>query len=196
MSESPQEQLWLADVWAEHRSRIERLFQLRMPAVLKRRMGVDDLAQECYLACGRRMEFLLAEPEVPIYAKLRRIALQTLADMERYHLAAGKRDAMKESELLDDADASSGQQEAWARFADSMTSPRTHLEKLERQAMTRRVLAELGEKDREILELRHFEDLGNAECAAVLGIAPKAASIRYVRALQRFQGLVSEFSIF
>ncbi|MBQ5665097.1 MAG: hypothetical protein IIV41_04420, partial [Akkermansia sp.] len=70
------------------------------------------------------------------------------------------------------------------------SSPRTHLERIERQAMARRVLAQLSANDREILELRHFEEMGNAECAAVLGIEPKAASIRYVRALKRFQELV------
>ena len=61
---------------------------------------------------------------------------------------------------------------------------------------TRRVLAELSPVDREILELRHFEELGNNECAAVLGIAPKAASIRYVRALKRLRELLESLSLF
>ncbi len=185
--------LWLAEVWLQHRPRVQRLLALRMPAVLQRRMSVDDLAQETYLACGRRLEFLQAEPEVPIYAKLRLIALQTLADQERRHLAAGKRDAMKESELAGGAEAT---MDAWAHFADSISSPRSHMLRLERQALIRRVLSELPATDRDILELRHFEELSNTECAAVLGIAPKAASIRYVRALKRFQDLIAKASLF
>lgn len=185
MSE-PTENLWLADVWLEHRERLRRLLSLRVPQPLLRRMSVDDLLQECYLACGRRMEFLLAEPEVPMYVKLRLVALQTLTDMERHHLAAAKRDAMKEQSPEDNE----GVADAWAHFADTISSPRTHLERLERQAMARRVLAQLSANDREILELRHFEEMANAECAAALGIEPKAASIRYVRALKRFQELV------
>lgn len=185
MSE-PTENLWLADVWLEHRERLRRLLSLRVPQPLLRRMSVDDLLQECYLACGRRMEFLLAEPEVPMYVKLRLVALQTLTDMERHHLAAAKRDAMKEQSPEDNE----GVADAWAHFADTISSPRTHLERLERQAMARRVLAQLSAIDREILELRHFEEMANAECAAALGIEPKAASIRYVRALKRFQELV------
>lgn len=137
------------------------------------------------MACGRRTAFLRAEPEVPLYAKLRRIALQTLTDAERHHLGAGKRDALRESSPAGD-----NTMDAWAQFADTISSPRTHLEKLERQAMTRRLLGELSARDREILELRHFESLSNSECAAVLGIEAKAASIRYVRALKRFQELV------
>ena len=180
------ENLWLAEVWLEYRERLMRLLMLRMPPVLQRRLSVDDLLQEAYLACGRRVEFLKSEPEVPMYVKLRRIALQALTDAERHHLAAAKRDAMKEMSPEDDVAVA----DAWAHVADTISSPRTHLERLERQAMARRVLAQLSENDREILELRHFEEMGNAECAAVLGIEQKAASIRYVRALKRFRELV------
>ena len=186
MGETPQN-LWLADLWLQYRDRLLRLLALRMPAALQRRLSVEDLLQETYLACGRRAAYLQAEPEVPMYVKLRRISLQTLTDMERHHLAAAKRDAMKEQNPEDDVAVA----DAWAHFADTISSPRTHLERLERQAMARRVLASLSPLDREILELRHFEELGNAECAAVLGIEQKAASIRYVRALKRFRELVN-----
>ena len=178
--------LWLAEVWQENKERLAHLIANRMPSALAGRMGVEDLMQETYLACGRRIEFLQAQPEVPVYVKLRRVALQTLVDMERKHLAAGKRDAMKEASYTDDAEA----MDAWAQFADTISSPRTHLERLERQAFTRRVLAALPAIDREILELRHFEELSNAECAAALEITQKTASIRYVRALKRFRDIL------
>lgn len=189
MTEIPQN-LWLAEIWLEHRDRLVRLLATRMPRVMLRRLSADDVAQEAYLACGKRMDFLQNQPEVPMFVKLRKIALQTLTDLERRHLAAGKRDAMKESTWDDDADDASI--DAWANFADSISSPRTHLVRLERQALARRILQELPATDREILELRHFEELSNNECAAVLEIAPKAASIRYVRALKRFQDLLKD----
>lgn len=186
MAESP-ENLWLAELWLEHRERIARLLVLRMPMVLQRRIGIDDLLQETYLACGKRLEFLKAEPEVPMYAKLRRLALQTLADMERRHLAAGKRDAMREYAPED-----ASMMDAWAQFADSISSPRSHMERVERQQQIRLLLTQLSPADREILELRHFEELSNGECAAVLGIEVKAASIRYVRAVKRFRELIEK----
>lgn len=186
MAESP-ENLWLAELWLEHRERIARLLVLRMPAVLQRRVGIDDLLQETYLACGKRLEFLRAEPEVPMYAKLRRLALQTLADMERRHLGAGKRDAMREYAPED-----ASMMDAWAQFADSISSPRSHMERVERQQQIRLLLTQLSPADREILELRHFEELSNGECAAVLGIEVKAASIRYVRAVKRFRELIEK----
>lgn len=185
--------LWLAEIWLENRERLVRLLAAKMPRALLRRLSADDLAQETYLACGRRLAYLQTCPEVPVFVKLRKIALQTLADMERRHLGAGKRDAMKENALSDSGDDVS--MDAWANFADTISSPRTHLEKLERQEQARRVLRELPPQDREILELRHFEDLSNMECAAALGIAAKAASIRYVRALKRFQDLLEHVDL-
>lgn len=186
--ENAPESLWLAEAWQEHKERLSHLLSTRVPPQLLRRMGVDDLMQETYLACGRRVDFLQQNPELPVYVKLRRIALQTLADLERHHLAAGKRDAMKEADMAND----SGAMDAWAQFADSISSPRTHLERIERQAFARRVLTALPAVDREILELRHFEELSNAECAAVLEVSQKTASIRYVRALKRFRDLLLE----
>ena len=45
--------------------------------------------------------------------------------------------------------------------------------------------------DREVLVLRHFEELSNGETAAVLGLQPAAASNRYVRALKRLRGILA-----
>lgn len=189
MGETP-ENLWLAEIWMEHRERLMRLLAVRMPAVLQSRCSLDDVAQETYMACGRRMSFLQEHPEVPVYVKLRRIALQTLVDLERRNLAAA-RGVNKEVDVAGAAfNNDDATMDAWARFADSISSPRTHLMRLERQSATRRILEELPQTDREILELRHFEDLSNSECAAVLGIEAKAASIRYVRALKRFKTLI------
>ncbi|MBR2126858.1 MAG: sigma-70 family RNA polymerase sigma factor [Akkermansia sp.] len=193
MSAEAPENLWLAELWLQNRDRLVRLIATRMSPVLLRRMSPDDVAQETYLACGRRMKFLQEHSDVPVFVKLRKLALQTITDMERKHLAAGKRDAMKESCLAEsDNDVSVN---ALSRFADSLVGPRTHLERMELLEQTRRAMRELPENDREILELRHFEELSNTECAAALGIEPKAASIRYVRALKRMKELLGNVGV-
>jgi RNA polymerase sigma-70 factor (ECF subfamily) len=46
--------------------------------------------------------------------------------------------------------------------------------------------------DREVLALRHFEQLGNVEVASVLGISEPAASLRYSRALRRLKDIITE----
>lgn len=192
MTETP-ENLWLAELWLEHRDRLVRLIATRMPPVLLRRMSPDDVAQETYLACGRRMKYLQEHGDVPVFVKLRKLALQTITDMERKHLGAGKRDAMKESFLAEsDNDVSVN---ALSRFASSLVGPRTHLERMELLEQTRCAMRELPDTDREILELRHFEELSNNECAAALGIDVKAASIRYVRALKRMKDIMERVAL-
>ncbi len=57
-------------------------------------------------------------------------------------------------------------------------------------------LDEMNETDREVLALRHFEELTNKETAEVLGIEPKAASIRYVRALACLKEVLKHVSGF
>ena len=45
--------------------------------------------------------------------------------------------------------------------------------------------------DREVLVLRHFEELTNAEAARVLGLEKTAASNRYIRALKRLKEILA-----
>ncbi len=48
-------------------------------------------------------------------------------------------------------------------------------------------LNRMEEIDREVLVLRHFEDLSNSETARVLDLSKSAASNRYIRALRRMK---------
>ncbi len=52
----------------------------------------------------------------------------------------------------------------------------------------------MDETDREILAMRHFEDLSNKEISFLLGISPTAASNRYVRALQKLRDAMEGLS--
>lgn len=195
MSEGEKTDLWLVELWMEHKPRLQRILQARVPSLLRARLDVEDILQECYIACGKRVAFLKDKPEIPIFVKLRHISLQTLVDLERFHLRAEKRDARKEASIVSEGEGGDPG-EAWMLLADTIASPRTQLMRIERQKMTRQIMTELSDNDKEILELRHFEDLNNKDCAAVLNIEEKAASIRYVRALKRFQELVSQYTFY
>ena len=93
-------------------------------------------------------------------------------------------------------DAATQAQVSWNQFADTMTGPVTRIAREDRYALLKKVLVELPENDRIILEMRHFDGLGNQECANLLKIEPKAASIRYVRALQRLRQKLTEYTEF
>lgn len=55
------------------------------------------------------------------------------------------------------------------------------------QVKLQEVLNTMKSNDREILALRHFEELSNEEIAQVLGITKSSASKRYMRAIMRLR---------
>ena len=187
----------LAEAFAEHRARLLSLVERRLNPILLKRMSHEDMMQEVYLAAAKRLPYFVQNEDVPIYFKLRTILLQTLADIERKNLQAAGRDAYREAEVRDVA-ATTAVPGAlnWGQFAADVTSPLSRVDRNERHALLRAAIAELPENDRAIIVLRHFDGMGNSECAAALGIEPKAASIRYVRALERLQQILMELSCF
>jgi RNA polymerase sigma-70 factor (ECF subfamily) len=71
------------------------------------------------------------------------------------------------------------------------TGPRTSAAHFEVKARLRGALDGMDATDREVLALRHFEQLSNGEAAAVLGIEERAAAKRYVRALKRLREILA-----
>ena len=167
------------------------LFVIRrnLSPALSARFSPEDVLQEAYLAATQRADFVTARPDIPAYFKLRTITLQTIIDLERRHLQYEKRSALKEV---------SGEAAAVAIGAapDDAPSPRTLLARKERNTLLKHVMGKLSEPDHQILILRHFDGMGNAECAAALGLTQKAASIRYVRALHRLHERLLAYSEF
>ena len=187
----------LAEAFAEHRARLLSLVGKRLNPILQKRLSHEDVMQEVYLAAAKRLAYFAQNEDVPIYFKLRTILLQTLADIERRNLQAAGRDAYKEVEVRDEATGTSTPDALnWGQFAAEVTSPLSRVDRDERHALLRAAVAALPENDRAIIVLRHFDGMGNSECAAALGIEPKAASIRYVRALERLQQKLMELSCF
>jgi len=190
----------LAEAFAEHRDRLLSLAEKRLNPILLKRLSREDVMQEAYLAAAKRLPYFAQNEDVPIYFKLRTILLQTLADIERKNLQAAGRDAYKElrienGECRDDGGGLDGAVCAGELPADA-TSPVSRVDRDERHALLRAAVASLPENDRAIIVLRHFDGMGNSECAAALGIEPKAASIRYVRALERLRKKLMELSCF
>ena len=187
----------LAEAFAEHRARLLSLVEKRLNPILLKRLSHEDVMQEAYLAAAKRIEYFAQNEDVPIYFKLRTILLQTLTDIERKNLQAAGRDAYREAEVGNDTTSERAPGALnWGQFAADITSPLSRVDRNERHALLRTAIAALPENDRAIIILRHFDGMGNSECAAALNIEPKAASIRYVRALERLQKKLMEVSCF
>jgi len=175
----------LGRLLARDRGRLHRMVRLRLDARLRRRVDVSDVVQEAHLEATRRLGEYVRDPGMPFYLWLRRIAEQTLVDLYRRHLGAQKRDLRREVALPEGALLEATSVALAEQLAGSLTTPSRAAGRAEAQASVRAALEELEAMDREVLALRHFEQLSNAETAQALGIQPSAASKRYVRALRR-----------
>jgi len=192
----------LAAAFAENRQRLFALAEKRLNPILLKRMSAEDVLSETYANAAKRLDYFAAHDDVPIYYKLRTILIQTIADIERHHLKAQGRDAYKELRVESGGLSVAGEEAqpdggvCVGELPADITSPVSRVDRDERHAILRRALAAMPESDRAILVMRHFDGMGNSECAAALGIAEKAASIRYVRALERLQKKLVEVSCF
>ena len=173
----------------QYKDRLLAIIACHASEKLKRLMTIEDLLQEVYLAAYKRLDYLNDNPDVSLLVKLRTIALQTIVDKERYY-GADKRDVNKE--IYDKNDDSHNKM--LNNLADSVTSPSKKMMRSERAALVHRLLNEMSPEDREIISLRHFEQMDYKECAQILGITSNAATMRYVRAIKRLKELVEQIS--
>ena len=185
----------LAAAFADNRQRLLALAEKRFNPILLKRLSVEDGLSEAYANAAKRLGYFAAHDDVPVYYKLRTILLQTLADIERRNLKAGARDAYREVESPK-SEVQNKESSPFDNIPADITSPASRVDRDERHALLRGAIAALSENDRAIIELRHFDGMGNSECAAALGLTEKAASIRYVRALERLQQKLMELSCF
>lgn len=181
----------VAELFSKYRDRLERMVSFRLDRRLYGRIDADDVLQEAYLEIARRIGDYLKDPYASFFVWARQITWQTLLMAHRRHLGVQKRDAGLEVALHRRGAGDATSMSLAAHLVAHLTSPSQAVIREERYAQLREALQKMDEIDREVLALRHFEHLGNNEVAEVLGIQPKAASNRYIRALKRLQEVVT-----
>ncbi|MDM4019013.1 sigma-70 family RNA polymerase sigma factor [Roseiconus lacunae] len=179
-----------AELFSSHRGRLKKLLLHHVDARLRTRTDLSDILQEAYMDAFRRIEHFLRKPDLSFYVWLRQITLQRLIDNHRAHLLAEKRSLKTEVSLSQSA-YSSQTSRAWAlQLIEAQLSPSQVVMHDEMVGRVERALESMDDTDREVLMLRHFEELKNNEVAEVLSLSPAAASNRYVRALKRLRDVV------
>jgi RNA polymerase sigma-70 factor (ECF subfamily) len=180
----------LAALYDRHREKLRRMVQVRLDPRLKGRVAASDVLQEAYIDALKRFPHYFAKPDQPFFGWLRLVVGQRLADVHREHIAARKRDVRQEHPFGHPQGPRGSAACLASCVAGALTSPSGVAARNEDIARLEAALGELEEVDREILLLRHFEELSNAETAAVLGLQAPAASKRYVRALARLRQIM------
>ncbi len=174
-----------------HEARLTRLVAFRMDARLRRRVEPADVVQEAFLQASAHREDYFRTPDLPLFLWLRGVVRNKLLELHRHHLGTGMRDAKRERRL--DAPAASDDTSAalCAHLTAGLTLPSVAAARGEVRTRLAVALDEMDPTDREVLALRHFEQLSNAEAAIVLGIQERAAAKRYLRALARLKEILS-----
>ena len=181
----------LDSLFERHRARLLRMVEVRLDPRLRRRIDPDDVLQETLLDATQRLPAYLERPSLPFFVWLRFLTGQKLLGLHRYHLGAQCHDADRDVELGSAGlPGASNESLADAALEDEDQTPSSAAARVELRARLRAALENLSEADREILVLRQFEQLSNAEAAAELGLKPSAASKRFLRALRRYKEIL------
>ncbi|MEM1451610.1 MAG: sigma-70 family RNA polymerase sigma factor [Planctomycetota bacterium] len=209
-------------VLESYRGRIERMIRMRMDPRLTGRAGVSDVVQDAYVEIARRLPSYLDERAgardeaggdepsgdertpstersgpMPFYLWVRFIAAQSLRQLHRRHLGTVARDAGRDVDLQGPG---AGLPEASSlllasALMESGVSPSGAAAADEQRELLREALEDLSAADREVLFLRHFEQLSNKEVAALLELSAPGASLRHLRALQRLQAALARVGV-
>jgi RNA polymerase sigma-70 factor (ECF subfamily) len=184
------------DAWgallALHQERLRFAVAFRLDPRLRGRVDPADVTQDAFVAATLRRAEFFGQSAQSLFLWLRWIVANTLLELHRHHLGAQIRDAAREVSARRRSGADDTRDALVAQLSAGVTGPATAAGRAEARARVTEGLARMGSADREILALRHFEQLTNAEAAQVLGIQERAAAKRYVRAVDRLRELLSD----
>jgi RNA polymerase sigma-70 factor (ECF subfamily) len=180
----------LGDLFFRHRERLRRMVQLRLDRRLQGRIDPSDVLQEAYVEVSRALADYLRDPYLPFFLWLRLLTGRKLQALHRRHLGTKIRDAGREVSLHRGALPQASSVSLAAQLLGRFTTPSQAAVRAELQMRMQEALNGMEPLDREVLALRHFEQLSNAETAQVLNLSEAAASNRYVRALTRLKKIL------
>jgi len=175
-----------------HQERLTRMVTFRMDPRLRGRIDAADVVQDAFVVASSHRDVYFRKPEVQLFLWLRGVVINKLLELHRHHLGTRMRDAKRERSLeaplrRDDTSAA-----LCAYLTAGLTRPSVAAVRDEVTKRLAEALEAMDSTDREVLAMRHFEQLTNAEAAQVLGIQERAAAKRYLRALQRLKKILSE----
>jgi RNA polymerase sigma-70 factor (ECF subfamily) len=181
----------LSALLGRHRDRLCRMVEMRLDTRLQARLDASDVVQEAYVEVTERLEEYLRDPKLPLFLWLRLVVGERLLRLHRHHLGTQMRDAGREVSLYRGAWPAASSAALAAQLLGRHTSPTQAVVRAERILRVQEALNALDPLDREVLSLRHFEELTAGEAAQVLGIEESAAAKRYFRALKRLKDVLA-----
>jgi RNA polymerase sigma-70 factor, ECF subfamily len=176
------------ELLVRHRARLRRMVAIRLDRRLGARLDPSDVVQEALADAARHLDEYLRHRPLPFYPWLRQFAWERLCKLHRHHIHAQRRSIHREELEMPLPDESVRQ--LAHRLLAGGTSPSRQLIRREQRERVRAALAGLSPSDREVLVMRHLEQMETPEIAAALGITEGAVRNRHFRALVRLRSLL------
>jgi RNA polymerase sigma-70 factor (ECF subfamily) len=182
----------LAELFSCYRRRLQQMIRLRLDPRLQGRVDPSDVLQDAYIEIAEKLPEYAGRAAIPFFVWLRMVVGERLVRIHRYHLGAAMRDATREISLHRGAFPEASSASLAAQLLGHITSASRAAMRAEMKLMLQEVLNAMDPIDREVIALRHFEELRNDEVAAALGLTKGAASKRYVRAMVRLRAAIAD----
>jgi RNA polymerase sigma-70 factor, ECF subfamily len=182
----------LAELFSCYRGRLWRMIRLRLDRRLQGRVDPSDVLQDAYIDMAERLPEYAGRAEIPFFVWLRMVVGERLLRVHRHHFGAAMRDVTREISLHHGAFPEASSASLAAQLLGQITSASRAALRTEMKLRLQEVLNAMDPIDREVIALRHFEELQNDEVAAVLGLTKAAASKRYVRAMIRLRASLAD----
>jgi RNA polymerase sigma-70 factor (ECF subfamily) len=186
----------LHELFGRYRDRLKRMVRLRLSRRLQGRIDDSDVLQESFLEVAQRLAEYAEKPGLPFFLWLRHMTGLKLAEVHRRHLGTRMRDADREVSLhrggLPEADSVS----LAAQLLGQLTTPSQMAVKAETRIFVQEALNAMDPVDREVLALKHFEQLSMSEIAQTLDMSKAGVGSRYLRALKRLREVLERIPAF
>jgi RNA polymerase sigma-70 factor, ECF subfamily len=181
----------LTDLFQRYRDRLYRMVELRMDPRIQGRLDASDVLQDGFLDAAVRLDGYLRRPELPPFLWLRLVVAERLAIVHRRHLGTKMRDVGQEVSLHLDPRPGASSAALASMLLGHLTSPTEAAVRAEMVLQVQEALNALDPIDRELVALRHFEQLSRAETAQILGITENVVAKRYIRALVKLKKILA-----
>ena len=176
----------------QHRNSLRQLIRMRLDQKIQRRVDVSDVVQDVLVEANRRLQRYLNEPIMPFHLWLRQIAKDRIIDAHRRHRVSAKRSVDRAQQLAPPRGYDQSSVHLASLLGDNQLTPAAAAVQQELAQRVEEAIAQLEERDCEIIVMRHYEHLSNQEIGEVLNLSEPAASMRYLRAIRRLKKLMTE----
>jgi RNA polymerase sigma-70 factor (ECF subfamily) len=173
------------------RESLRRMISLRLDPALTARLDASDVVQDVLVEASRRLDDYLRDSAMPFHLWLRHIAKDHVIDAHRKHRKAQRRSIDREQSLVPRGLAENSSIDLMGQILDQEMTPATAAIRQELEQRMAQAIGELEEDDREIILMRHYEQLTNQEIATLYGLSEPAAAMRYLRAVRRLRPLLA-----